>query len=81
MVGSFHSFIHLLFIGIISLFPVVNPIGSAFMVQPFLGNLSLTEKRNAVKKISIYAFCICSVSLFAGHWILELFGISVPVVQ
>jgi multiple antibiotic resistance protein len=29
----------------------------------------------------MYAFFICTVSLFAGHWILELFGLSVPVVQ
>lgn len=81
MTGYYHTFIHLWFIGIISLFPVVNPIGSAFMVLPYLKNLSLPEKRAAVKKITIYAFCICTVSLFAGHWILELFGISIPVVQ
>jgi multiple antibiotic resistance protein len=77
----YHSFIHLLFIGIIALFPVVNPIGSAFIVNPYLSNLSMVEKRRAVKKITLYAFIICTVSLFAGHWILELFGISIPVIQ
>src|SRR5262245_42791633 len=81
MTGYYHSFIHLWFIGIISLFPVINPIGSAFMVLPYFKNLSMPEKRAAVKKITVYAFCICTVSLFAGHWILELFGISIPVVQ
>jgi len=35
----------------------------------------------AVGKITLYAFCICTVSLFAGHYILELFGISIPVIQ
>jgi multiple antibiotic resistance protein len=78
---GFHNFIHLLFIGIIALFPVVNPIGSAFIVSPYLSPLSRDEKRTAVKKISLYAFCICTVSLFAGHWILELFGLSIPVIQ
>ncbi|WP_223818110.1 MarC family protein [Mucilaginibacter rubeus] len=77
----FHSFIHLLFIGIIALFPVVNPIGSALIILPYFANLDAAEKRKAVNKITVYAFSICTVSLFAGHWILELFGISIPVIQ
>src|ERR1700734_3458034 len=77
----YHSFVHLLFIGIIALFPVVNPFGSAFIVNPYFSTLTRAEKRKAVKKITFYAFCICTVSLFAGHWILELFGISIPIIQ
>jgi multiple antibiotic resistance protein len=81
MNADFHSFIHLLFIGFIALFPVVNPFGSAFMVSPYLTRLNEADKKTAVRKITVYAFFICTVSLFAGHWILKLFGISVPVVQ
>ncbi len=81
MLAEFHSFLHLLFIGIIALFPVVNPIGSALIISPYLSKLSEDQKKNAVRKITVYAFCICIVSLFAGHWILELFGISIPVIQ
>ncbi len=81
MNASLHSFIHLLFIGIIALFPVINPFGSAFMVSPYLLRLTHDEKRVAVRKITFYAFSICTISLFAGHWILELFGLSIPVVQ
>ena len=76
-----HSFIHLLFISIIALFPVINPIGSAFIVAPYFENLSTSEKRKAVRKITVYAFIVCIVALFAGHWILQLFGISIPIVQ
>ncbi len=81
MTAHFQSFVQLLFFGIIALFPVVNPIGSAFIVNPYLSQLSETEKKAAVKKITMYAFLLCIVSLFAGHWILELFGISIPVIQ
>ena len=76
-----HSFLHLLFIGIIALFPVVNPVGSAFIINPYFVNLSKVEKRMAVKKITLYAFFICTVSLFAGRWILGLFGLTIPVIQ
>ena len=76
-----HSFIHLLFIGTIALFPVVNPIGSAFIVLPYFNNLTEKQKHQAVRKISFYAFMICVVALFTGHWILQIFGLSIPVVQ
>jgi len=81
MSNFYHSFVSLLFIGIIALFPVVNPIGSAFIVNPFFSTLTKAEKKQAVGKITLYAFLICIVSLFAGHFILELFGISIPVIQ
>ncbi|WP_294213541.1 MarC family protein [uncultured Chryseobacterium sp.] len=81
MPAPFHSFLHLLFIGLIALFPVVNPIGSALIISPYLSRLSESQKKNAVRKITVYAFFICIISLFAGHWILELFGISIPVIQ
>ena len=29
----------------------------------------------------MYAFCVCTVGLLAGQWILKLFGLSIPVVQ
>ncbi|MGY3214184.1 hypothetical protein [Mucilaginibacter sp. HD30] len=30
-----NSFIHLVFIGFVALFPVVNPVGTAFIVNPY----------------------------------------------
>ncbi len=81
MLSYAHIFIHMLFISIVALFPVINPIGSALIVTPYLSQLSDTDKKAAVKKISLYAFSICVVTLFAGRWILELFGISIPVIQ
>lgn len=78
---SYQSLIHLVFFGIITLFPVVNPIGTAFILNPYFDNLTRKERRNAVKKITLYAFIICVFTLIAGHWLLELFGISIPVIQ
>ena len=78
---ALHDFIHLLFIGFVALFPVVNPIGTAFVVMPYFAHLDDAGKRRAVRKIALYAFCVCIVALLAGQWILKLFGLSVPVVQ
>ncbi|HTQ27495.1 MAG TPA: MarC family protein [Puia sp.] len=81
MSAYYHSLLHLLFIGVIALFPVVNPIGSALMVNRYFKDLSRPEKKKTVMKITLYAFILCTVTLFAGHWILELFGLTIPVIQ
>jgi len=77
----FYSFIHFAFMGFIALFPVVNPLGTAFVVSPYFSKLSDKERSNAVKRITFYAFGICVFTLLSGHWILELFGLTIPVVQ
>lgn len=74
-------FLHLIFVGFLTLFPAVNPIGSAFIVDPLLTGLDMPERRKAAKKISFYCFLICSVTVLIGSWILKLFGISLPIVQ
>jgi multiple antibiotic resistance protein len=56
-------------------------VGTAFIVNPYFTSLSRKERLNAVKKITFYAFLICTVTLLLGHWILELFGISIPIIQ
>ena len=77
----FNSFIHLVFLGFVALFPVVNPIGTAFILSPYFSDLSRKERASAVKRVTFYSFIICAITLFIGHWILELFGLSIPIIQ
>jgi multiple antibiotic resistance protein len=74
-------FLQLIFFAFISLFPAVNPIGSAIIVDPLLGDLTMAERKNASKKVAFYSFAICTVTALIGSWVLKLFGISVPIVQ
>jgi multiple antibiotic resistance protein len=60
---------------------VVNPIGTALVLDPFLRQLTMAERRNAAAKIALYCFLICTVALLVGSWLFELFGISLPVVR
>lgn len=76
-----HPFINLIFVGFLSLFPAMNPIGTAFIVDPLLAGLDLRERKTAAKKITFYCILICVVSLLVGGYILKLFGISLPIVQ
>jgi multiple antibiotic resistance protein len=75
------SFLNLVFVGFIALFPPVNPVGTAFVVEPFLHRLTRAERRGAAAKITVYCFCVCTGALLIGSWIFQFFGISLPVVQ
>lgn len=79
--NNFLPFIHLVFVGFVSLFPPVNPPGSALLIDPLLKNLNDPQRKNASFKIALYAFLICTTTIFVGSWIFKLFGISLPVVQ
>lgn len=76
-----NSFVNLIFIGLIALFPVVNPLGTAFLISSYLKHLSLDQKKKAVRKITLYAFSFCVCILFIGPFILEVFGITISIVQ
>ncbi|MDR3272236.1 MAG: MarC family protein [Flavobacteriaceae bacterium] len=66
---------------LIALFPIVNPIGSAFIVNNFFEGLDNHRRRSIIKQIGIYCLCIGIGSLLAGRFILILFGLSIPVIQ
>ncbi len=75
------AFLELAFLGFVALFPLVNPVGTALVLDPFLHRLTLAERRVAAGKIAFYCFLVCTVALLAGSWIFKMFGISLPVVQ
>jgi len=75
------KFVRLVFVGFIALFPPVNPIGTALMVDPFLHGLDRSSRKAASVRIALYCLAICTVSVLVGGWLLRLFGLSLPVVQ
>jgi multiple antibiotic resistance protein len=75
------SLLHLVFVGFVALFPPVNPIGTSLMIDPFLNQLSESQRKGAAFKIASYSFILCSGAVLVGSWLFKLFGISLPVVQ
>ena len=64
-----------------ALFSIVNPLSGAFIF--FGATRHLTSKvRTAMSSwVSIYAFCIVAASLYVGAYVLQFFGISIPVLR
>jgi len=64
-----------------ALFPVVNPIGSGFIITNFIKDLDDNQRKSAIKKIMINCLLIGIGSLIIGHLVLLVFGLAIPVIQ
>ena len=77
-------FVHLIFIGFLSLFPAVNPVGSL----AFRGRGSAAQRARSPRKKKSRQKCgfllflhLYDLRADRKAWILKLFGISIPIVQ
>ena len=64
-----------------ALFPVVNPIGSALIVNGFLEGLDENQRKIVTRKITANCILVGLGSLLAGKLILLVFNLAVPVIQ
>lgn len=75
------SNLHMVPMAFMALFPVLNPIGSAFVVYTMTGDLAPAVRRKLSLKIAINAFSMLAFFLFLGADILKLFGLTIPSIQ
>ena len=68
----------LVFIGLL---PIVNPPGSALLVLAMTRRASRSQRAVLARQVATYAFFIMIASLFIGAYVLQFFGISVPVMR
>ena len=63
------------------LFPIVNPIGNAPIFLGLTRNCTDGERRALALRVAINGFFLLLGSLFVGSYVLEFFGITLPVVR
>jgi len=78
---SILEFVYTFIAAFAALFPVMNPIGNGFIIDGFIKNLDDNQRKIVVKKIFINCLMVGLGSLAVGHFILQLFGLAIPVVQ
>ena len=66
---------------LITLFPIVNPIGNGFLINSFLHGVPETERKKLIKKIVTYCIFIGLGTLLLGRLVLFLFGLHISVIQ
>jgi multiple antibiotic resistance protein len=63
------------------LFPIVNPIEGAPFFLGLTANLPPAERRVLARKAAVNGFALLLGSMALGPWLLEFFGIELPVVR
>lgn len=78
VVGSVVSAFLLTFAG---LFPIVNPVESAPFFLAMTTGISTAERRALARVIAVNGFALLLGSMLLGPWLLQFFGIQLPVVR
>jgi len=64
-----------------ALFPIVNPIEGAPFFLGLTAGLSSVERRGLAGKVAVNGFALLLGSMVLGPWLLQVFGIQLPVVR
>jgi multiple antibiotic resistance protein len=65
----------------LALFPVVNPVGTALILTGMTSGADPVVWKAMSRKIALYSFLVLISFYLFGSLILQLFGITIPVVQ
>jgi multiple antibiotic resistance protein len=75
--GSFATFL----LAFTALFSIVNPLGGAFIFFGATQEFDPRTRARIARWVAIYAFAIVVFSLYVGAYVLQFFGISIPVLK
>jgi len=64
-----------------ALFSIVNPLSGAFVFFGATQGMDARTRAQVSRWVAIYAFAIVTASLYVGAYVLEFFGISLPVLK
>lgn len=64
-----------------SLFPIVNPPASAFMAISIVPHATDAQRADMARRVAVNSFALLLASLLVGAYVLEFFGISIPVLR
>jgi multiple antibiotic resistance protein len=79
--GDLRTFVEGLLLVLATLLPIVNPLGGAPVFLAMTADCTPPLRATLAQKIAINAFILLLASLFIGAYVLDFFGLSVPIVQ
>lgn len=68
-------------LGFSSLLPLINPFGTAVIVEPYFSGLAQAQRRHYALRIVTCSFVLGAVTLHAGSVVLSFMGVSIPATQ
>ncbi|MBE7521493.1 MAG: NAAT family transporter [Burkholderiales bacterium] len=81
MLADARQFLEVTLLAIAALLPIVNPIAGASVFLQKTADLSRDDRRKTALRVARYGFALLLASAFVGAYVLDFFGLSIPVVQ
>ena len=66
---------------LITLFPIVNPLSTAILLLSISSHISKEDRNHQITLACVYMSIILIVFFLAGHFIMVVFGISIPGIR
>src|SRR5215470_11750851 len=77
---ALEQLVHALLVVPLTLLPIINPLSSAPIFMMTAGDDPANTKRLA-RQVAIYSWYVVVGALFVGTYVLDFFGISLPIVR
>ena len=74
-------FLESMLLALATLLPIVNPLGAAPVYLAKTIDLTTQEHVDLARRVAVNCFLLLLASLLIGAYVLEFFGLSVPIVQ
>ena len=81
MAEDLRQFVESMLLSLAALLPIVNPLGAAPVYLAKTVDLTPGEHADLSRRVAINCFFLLLASLLIGAYVLDFFGLSVPVVQ
>lgn len=65
-------------LGLVVLLPLANPLTTVALFLGLAGNMNSAQRNQQSLMASVYVFIIMLVAWYAGQWVMNTFGISIP---
>jgi multiple antibiotic resistance protein len=75
------QFIESTLLALAALLPIVNPLGAAPVYLAKTVDLTPAEHADLARRVAVNCFMLLLASLLVGAYVLDFFGLSVPIVQ
>lgn len=81
MTADLRQFVEALLLAVAALLPIVNPLGSAPVYLAKTIDLDAGQHADLARRVAVNSFLLLLASLLIGAYVLDFFGLSVPIVQ
>ncbi|HEY1910478.1 MAG TPA: MarC family protein [Vicinamibacterales bacterium] len=75
------TYAHAILFTLAALLPIVNPLGTAPIFLSMTADLPITARRHLALVVARYSTLLLIAAMLIGSYVLELFGVSLPIVR